>query len=417
MKLTLLIIGVLIAGMLGVSMTGCFKGGNARDLKDKRLNERVPVDLAGVATVSLPPTFRPAGIVNSGDRRWSGGGTTPLEYHLDERRFTYRFLQGQHTVLGGYNADPVILDVTIFNTSAPPNELARLDYSTIGRVYAQNEDRSLSWIRWLPNSEAGAHLRSGEMTDHYDGKSPRLLVMYVDPERRTRVDLFTWTREYDLAEAQRLVREIAASAAPTPALQRHFDDIKTFDRRMEAQRDRLIASLATACGAAPLEPGKTTFGTNCVLYLTPTKRDVKLGAYLGDAPASAMVADGSAKVFPLEQWTYSDFPGEGGMVSGRPSLGLAFVSRDAAGKSSLGTLQAGLRDHREPPPELVDAIGARLSDRALVSLWLFEGYDLMFSPERVKPEEFLERARSYEAGLSSGRIITGVRTTKRPLAP
>jgi hypothetical protein len=399
-----------------------------KELKDRKLDQRTPVNLEGMGTVALPPTFKLQGIVNSGDRKWFGGGTTTLEYHLDKRRITFRFEQGQHTRVGGYSANPVLMDVTLFNDTLSADEMMRVDSTTIGLFYSPTGKSSLNDVEWLPETRNGGVLtRAGKVSKAAAvDDAERWLVIHVDPSKRTRVDFFAWTRVYTAAEATKLVGDVAASVTRMPALATHFAEIDTFDERMERRRDAKLAALAKeleACGIGSLVPGKVTWGKDCVGHLTENRRFLSVGRYLGAAPLSAAQHDPRFRPgFPIS-FKDGDFPSAGGTVDGRPHLDIHMYYWDqpssawtVAGLQALEPSEKFGSDEDRARGEILDRLSkAGAPTRDTAQLWLFHYMDVMFRADEVQLAPFFERAGVYEKGLAEGRIISNVRTTKPPL--
>jgi hypothetical protein len=399
-----------------------------RELKDRKLDQRTAVDLDGIGSVSLPPTFKLQGIVNSGDRNWFGGETTSLEYHLDKRRISFRFEQGQHTRVGGYSANPVLMDVTLFNDTVSVAEMSRIDSTTIDIFYSPTGRSTLSDVEWLPDARSGAALtRAGKVAKTVaSDDAERWLVIHVDPSRRTRVDFYAWTRVYTVAEATKLVSDVAASAARTPALAKHFADIDTFDERMERRRDAKLAELATQlewCGIGLLAAGKVSWGTDCAAHLTENRRFLSVGRYLGSAPLSAAQHDPRFRPsFPMA-FKGGEFPSAGGTVDGLPHLDIHMYYWDqktsawtVAGLQALAPSEKFGSDEDRAQAEILERLSkAASAKRDSAQLWLFHYVDVMFRADEVSLAPFLERAALYERALAEGRIITNVRVTKTPL--
>lgn len=411
---------IVIIVALGV-IVACAGGGLPRDLRDKKLGQRTTVDLASVATVSVPPTFAFDGVVNSGQRRWKGGELTPLEYHLDERRLTFRFVQGQFTTLGGYRASPVILDVTLFNSVVPTVEIENVTATTIDRFYSPDNKTTLASAAWQPEERTGDVVtRVAEARDPYDDKHQRWLLIYTDAARRMRVDLFAWRNAYTIDEARRLVRDVAASLNATAAAQRHFDELKTFDSRMEQLRDTVIAGIEhdlAPCKLPALNAGSAVSSTECVALLSANRRDVFIARYLGRVPLTAATNRSTAEApeFPIA-FGPNDYTGNGS-INGLPNIDIYVLWWDQRTSGwRTGKLQGYLGTEEEAPalePHVVRHLGSR--DDA--HLFRYTHYDVVFNPEHVKTAEFLRDAARLAADLANGKIVAGVRATKPALGP
>jgi hypothetical protein len=411
----LAIIAIVVVVALGV-IVACAGGGLPRDLREKKLDERTTAELAGVATVSVPPTFAFEGVVNSGQRRWKGGELTPLEYHLDERRLTFRFVQGQYTTLGGYRASPVILDVTFFNSSAPKVEIENVSATTIDRFYSPDNKTTLAAAAWQPEERTGDIItRSAEARDPYDDKHPRWLLIHTDGVRRVRVDLFAWRKAYTIDEARRLVRDVAASLTATAAVQRHFDELKTFDTRMEQRRDSVIAQIErdlAPCKLPALSAGSAVSSADCVAVLSANRRDVFIARYLGKVPRSAATnrSTANAPEFPIG-FGPNEYRGNGS-INGLPNIDIYVLWWDQRTSAwSTGKLQ-GYLGTEEAAPALEPHVVRHLGSRDDAHLFRSVHYDVVFNPEHVNTAEFLRDAARFDTDLASGKIVAGVRATK-----
>jgi hypothetical protein len=382
-----------------------------RALAFRRLDDAATVDLDGVATASLPPTFHPVGIVNTGRRRWFGGRTTSLEYHLDETRFTFRFEQGQHTTAGGYSADPVLLDVTLFARDVSAAEVARVEHTTIGRFYPPVNDDAprlsahFAAQRWLP-SDGGTHVAAtneGRGDDVASGPPERWLAIHVDPARRVRVDLYAWRSAYTRDEAVALVRRVAAGLAATPALQAHFDAIATFDARMAARHDRALAAAEeqlAACGVGTLVPGRILEGERCIVRLSENRRALLVVRFLGTAPMAAAT---------FEPHLWPEFP----LVEGAPDHRvMTLFWRPARGEWDVSGLQHTMSWDEDPNDPVRAAMIARVGGRDRVGLVRVAEWDLEFHPDAVDVDAFLASAARAEEALRTGTLLRGV-----PVAP
>ena len=386
-----------------------------RDLRDKKLDERATVTLSGVATAQLPPTFKLEGIVNSGERTWFGGELTPLEYHLDERRLTFRFVQGQHHVAGGYRAYPVILDVTLVNPSAAAQDVEQVSATTIDRFYSPDDKTTLASASWLPEEREGSQVtHTAEAIDPYDKKHARWLLIHTDTARRVRADLFAWRDAYTIAEARELVRNVTASVSISPALERHFAEIKTFDKRMELRRDSMTAAIArdlSACKLPPLAPGTTVGSDDCVALLSANRRMLHVARYLGAVPLTP--GNSVEPQLPLA-FGPNDYRGFG-TIDGRPNLEI-FVLWWDQGRSAWRTSKLqGLAGSDDLADVLEPHVASRLSAREHAHLFRYAEIDLVFHPNRISMKDFLGEAARLEADLAGGKVVAGVNATKPSL--
>ena len=426
-----LIAMALAGGAALLGAVSCSWGRGPRELRDRRLKERVDVPLDGVASVRMPPTFEHAGIVNSGKRTWFGGETTNLEYHLDEGRITWRFEQGQFNRVGGHQANPVLLDLTLYPASASAADIARVDSTTIDIFYSPSGDRRFEDVQWLAPSGAAASDATAPVTriaalegPMAPDDEPRWLAIHTDPARRVRVDFLAWRKAYTREEIERLLPDIAASAAPTSALQAHFDAIPTFDERMKARHAAKLAELesqiAAGCDVKALVPGRSVFGKDCVVWLGESRRDLGVGRFLGRVPRSVARADQFGKLdFPLGTLEGLPAPSGGGSVDARPNLDIR-IFHWADGKwvpAELQAMSSGDAPERETPDwAIVQSLErAPASARESVWLWSMQYYDVEFHPDKIDIPAFFARAAAYERALAEGRIVTGVQATKGEL--
>lgn len=362
------------------------------------------VDLAGVATARAPSTFRFAGVVNSGERNWFGGQTTTLEYHLDTQRLSFRLEAQQHNKIGGQRADPVLLDLTLYERTVPAASIAEVVSTTIGRFYPPLDDRArlaarFAGVGWQPDiADAAAITRSANVAAQSDDAA-RWLVIHTDPVRRVRVDLYVWQTLYTLDDARALARDVAASVRAAPGVQAHFDGIATFDQRMAARHDRTVQSAAAAlgaCGVARLAAGETTFGTDCAAWLSPSRRNLRVARMLGRVPrAAASSRAGLAPSFRLAERL--------------GNTGIATFYWDAPrSRWLIEGLQSSIYEDDDRENPLTAAIAARLNDRANVYLVRFVHHDLQFHAGRVDLPAFLAESARHEAALQAGKVIDSV---------
>jgi hypothetical protein len=141
-----------------------------RELRDKRLDEARPVDLDGLGSVRLAPTFHAAG---------SPRGDPSAMVRADAGRVTFRYEQGQHHVLGGYLANPVLLDVTLLAAPTPATAAPRVDGTTVDTFYGPIDDdlprvtAHFAAQRWLPDQVEGGALTRVAATN--EGRGDDLL--------------------------------------------------------------------------------------------------------------------------------------------------------------------------------------------------------------------------------------------------
>ena len=155
------VITIAVVSMLELGwVTRAFASPWRRVVMQKRVEKAERVDLAGLASIELPPSFKPVG------RGWDGTRdghwhVETLDQHRDDYQITFRFEQAQHQVLGGYLANPVLLHVTLFNPNMPKPDATKITFTTIFKFYppVDNDrprlDAHFEAQRWLPEVVLG----------------------------------------------------------------------------------------------------------------------------------------------------------------------------------------------------------------------------------------------------------------------
>ena len=92
------------------------------------------VDLAGLATVDLPPAFTPVGLGQDGPREGRFDPAT-LDRHHNDYQITFRFEQAPRTLAGRQLAFPALLHVTLFNPDRQKPDPTKITFTTISRFY------------------------------------------------------------------------------------------------------------------------------------------------------------------------------------------------------------------------------------------------------------------------------------------
>jgi hypothetical protein len=396
-----------------------------RTLVVKRFERAERVDLAGLASIELPPSFKPVGRGQGGSR--SGRFDQNLDQHRDDYQITFRFEQAQHHVLGGYLADPVLLHVTLFNPNAPKPDASKITFTTISRFYPpvdNDEPRHQAHFdaqRWLPDERSGeksaetvtrvAATGEGRGDDLVKGPPPRWLVIHVDEARRIRIDLYTWRKMYSEAEARALVKRIAQSVQVTPKLAALFDGVKGVEARDEARFEKAVADALAAlsrCGIRSMGPGMVAWSARCASWLSEERRLLRIARPLGRIPLAA--ATGRWQDAPEYKWTIPD--GRSQKLIGPTDFRLAMMFWD---ERFQRWAVAGFGDHlhedddREFP--LFKAIIPRLHDRTSVHVFALASYDMKYWPDRLALDEFFVEAGRVEAALREGRVVPGLKAT------
>jgi hypothetical protein len=364
-----------------------------RELRDKRLDEARLVELGGLGLVRLAPTFRARGVV-----RADAGGVV------------FRYEQGQHHVLGGHLGNPVLLDVTLLAAPDAGRAVPRIDGTTIGTFYPPVDDPSrrsahFAAQRWLPDTRDAdgaitrvAATNEGRGDDVSSGPPERWLAIHLDPARRVRVDLYAWRSAYSADEARALVRQIAATATTTPALDARLAAIAAEDRT-RAARGRTgpadAAAILRRCGVPRLAAGDAVVGTSCVAHLSADGLRLRVAALVGRVPLAA------SRGTPGQVARFDVAPGA-------PELGVSLMWWDGS-RWAVEGLQHTLSGENLRHPVL-DAVAARLADRGAVHLLRTFGVDFEHAPEGVADlEPFLAETERQVSALTAGTLLPGVR--------
>src|SRR5215207_10155284 len=298
------VISIAFASVLGLDwVTRATASPWRRVIAQKRFETPERVDLAGLATIELPPSFKPVGRNREGGR--SGFHPETLNEHRDDYEITFRFEQGQHHLLGGYLADPVLLHVALYNPGRPKPDATKVTFTMIRKFYppVDNDEPRLNAHfaaqRWLPEIVSGdavtrtAATNEGRGDELSSGPPERWLVIHVDPTRRIRIDLYAWRKIYSAEEAQTLVRRIAESVQTTPKLAAMFDGVKVLEAREEAQFERAVsvalASLSQ-CGIRSMGPGMVAWSDRCASWLSEDRRFLRIARPVGRIALASVTA-------------------------------------------------------------------------------------------------------------------------------
>ena len=415
-----LLISLVIASMLGLGwVTRAFASPWRRAVIQKRFETAERVDLAGLASIDLPPSFKPAGRGWSNQRKGHFDVAT-LDQHRDEDEIMFRFEQGQHHVLGGYLADPVLLNVTLYNPAKPKPDATKITATTVQKFYPPvNTDwprfnAHFDAQRWLPDVVTGdavtraAATGEGRGDNVVSGPPLRWLVIHVDPTRRIRIDLFAWQKMYSVDEARALVKRIAESVQTTPKLAALFDGIKDAEAREEAEFDKLVSGALAQlgqCGIRSIGPDMVAWSDRCASWLSEDRRFLRLARPIGRIPlTAATVRERGVPKFPVELPALPVDP------RGKSALRVAMLFWDDA---TNGWKVAGI-DHQHDEWEHIDrplvlAILLRLKDRASAHLVAFESHDLRFFPEHLVIDRFVTESDRIATALRAGTVVRGVR--------
>ena len=390
-----------------------------RTLVMQRFERTERVSLAGLASIELPPSFKPVGRGQDGSR--SGKLDENLDKHRDDYQITFRFEQGQHHVLGGYLADPVLLHVTLFNPNAPKPDASKISFTTIPRFYppAGNDrprlDAHFAAQRWLPDVQTAdavtraAATGEGRGDNLVSGPPERWLVIHVDETRRIRVDLYTWRKMYSVDEARALVKRIAESVEVTPKLAELFEGVKSVEAREAARFDRTVTdALAelSKCGVRSMGPAMVAWSDRCASWLSENRRFLRIARPLGSIPLSA--ATGRWQDAPAFKVVVPG--GRSPKLIGPTDFRLAMIFWDDKLKQwSVAGFGEHLHEHDDPSSDLIAAITPRLHDRGSAHVLALASHDLEFWPERVALGEFFAEADRVAGALREGKMVAGVR--------
>ena len=414
------LVTVVVVSVLGVGwVTRAFASPWRRIVVQKRLEKAERVDLAGLASIELPSSFKPVGR-GWGNSREGHFSPATLAQHRDDYQIMFRFEQGQHHVLGGYLADPVMLYVTLYNPSKPKPDATKITATTIQKFYPPvNTDwprfnAHFEAQRWLPDVVTGdavtraAATGEGRGDNVVAGPPLRWLLIHVDPTRRIRIDLFVWQRMYSIEEAQALVRRVAESMQTTPKLAAMFDGIEGNEAREEAEFEKVVAGALAQlgqCGIRSIGPEMVAWSDRCASWLSEDRRFLRLARPIGRIPLAA--ATGRVRGVPQYRVEVPTLPAD---PRGKSALRVAMLFWD---DSTDAWKVAGI-DHEHDEWEHIDrpivsAIVLRLKDHASVHFVAFESHDLRFFPEHLVVERFLTEADRVAAALRAGTLARGVR--------
>lgn len=378
------------------------------------------VDLAGLATIELPASFKPVGRGQDGPRLGHFDPAT-LGRHRNDYQITFRFEQGQHTTAGGALANPVLLHVTLFNPGKPKPDATKIGFTTISAFYpaAGNDrprlDAHFAAQRWLDDESTGDAVTRVAATNEGRGEATasgpinRWLVIHVDPTRRIRVDLYAWRTMYSVDDARALVRRIAESVQTTPKLAELFaaanDAAALEDTRFEAAVRSALTSLSQ-CGIRSIGPGMVAFSDRCASWLSDDRRYLRVARTMGRIPVSATKGDGRS----VPELQVEMPPGRSARLVAQADFRMTQLFWHDAVK---GWVLDGFGEprHRDDSPDaaLVTAITPYLRDRTSVYLVAMASYDLRLTPDSVALADFLAESDRVAAALREGKVVPGVR--------
>jgi len=415
------VVTVVVVSLLGLGwVTRAFASPWRRVAVHERFEKAERVDLLGLASIDLPPSFKPVGR-GWGNSREGHFSPATLDQHRDDYQIMFRFEQGQHHVLGGYLADPVMLYVTLYNPSKPKPDATKITATTIQKFYPPvNTDwprfnKHFEAQRWLPDIVTGdavtraAATGEGRGDNVVAGPPLRWLVIHVDPTRRIRVDLYAWRKMYSIEEAQALVRRVAESVQTTPKLAAIFDAVHGVEAREEAKFERTVNHALAAlgqCGIRSMGPGMTAWSDRCASWLSEDRRFLRIARTMGRIP----LASATGRWQDAPEFEAAMPAGRSPKLVGPPDFRMAQLFWDEPRRRwSIGGFGDHLHDDDSIDADLIKAIVPRLRDRASVHLLALASYDLKFWPERVAVTEFLVESDRVATALRDGKVVPGVR--------
>ena len=396
---------------------------SARGLVQQPSQQSERADLAGLASIELPASFKPVGRGQDGPRLGHFNPAT-LGRHRNDYQITFRFEQGQRTLPSGRLANPVLLHVTLFNPGRPKPDATKIGFTTIAPFYppAGNDrarlDAHFAAQRWLDDVVTGEAVTRAAATNEGLGDSvssgppERWLVIHVDPTRRVRVDLYAWRTMYSVDEARALVRRAAESVQTTPKLAALFDGLggapAREDATFEATERAALAALGQ-CDIRSMGPGMIAWSDRCASWLSDDRRYLRVARTMGRIPLAA--ATPGWQVAPEYAIT---LPGGRSPKLGGPAafrVAQVFWHDAAKGWAIAGF---GERRHTDDAPDapLMSAITPHLRDRTSVHLLALASYDLQRAPDRIALAEFIAEADRISTALREGRVVAGVRAMR-----
>jgi hypothetical protein len=381
-----------------------------------------PVSLAGLATIELPSDFKPVGRVQDGPRTGNFDPAT-LGQHRNDYQITFRLEQGQRTLPGGKLANPVLLNVTLFNPAKPRPDAHRIDFTTIPQFYppAGNDrprlDAHFAAQRWLEEEVTGDAVTRVAATNEGRGDSAanrppeRWLVIHVDPARRVRVDLYAWRSLHSADDARALVRRIAESVQTTPRLAELFGGAAGAevpeDTRLETSLRAALTALSP-CGVRSIGPGMVAFSDRCAAWLSDDRRSLRVARAVGRIPVAAAKGDGRS----VPELQVEMPPGRSAALVGPSAFRVAQLFwHDAVNGWVIGGFGDPLYKDDAHDPPLITAITPYLRDRKTIYLVALASYDLTLSPDRTPIAEFLTESDRVATALRDGTVVPGVHAT------
>ncbi len=369
------------------------------------------IDLLGLASLELPRGFQLVGLVDAGDRpsAYTLKTTVAPRFARDRGAATMRLEQDPSTDWGGYQREPVLLTITLYNPALPAPDADAVRPVRVHRYYTPITDQVIAADspRWRSEREGSLRWRWLEMED---SGHARWMVVLTDPARHLRLDLFSWKEKLSLDEARALLRDAAASLQTTAALAQHFDLVASADQRVAAlagQRLTEYQRLLTELGLPSLRADEPVLGETIAALLERSSGTLTVARMIGSVP----LADGTPRgLRGRPEIALALKPGQyvgGSTINGLPNLKIAMLYWDnTAALWRASELQARTGREDEALPRLMQAVAARLTDRGRAHL-------LRVTSVRLSPEwgdaaalpKFLGDSQVYQTDLAAGRIV------------
>lgn len=380
------------------------------DLRNKRLGERMVVNLDGLGTATLPPSFKLLGLAATRNGGGPAEHVVPKDRHRDTAAAMFRFEQGHLNDLGGNKSEPVLLNLTLYPTNSDPSKLLRPTSFFVHRYFSPTDSTiPFDSPRWKTEPGDGTLTRWLEMDDPFDRNRPRWAILHIDARRNVRIDFFAWRREYPIETALKLVRDIAGSVVHSPELENHLRFVASYDQRMTTLREQRLADLErrlASLGIPALKPGEIVFSTRCAAWLDADRDAVWIGRYLGRFPFEATSIAGVSRPKIALSLRPDQYPGQG-TIAGLPSINIDLLWVDpASGRWRSVDLQRTEAMGEEALPDFVKSVLERVGQRNAAHLFRFAHF---YQPPALDDlegaAEFLSRADQFESDLAAGKIL------------
>jgi len=186
----------------------------------------------------------------------------------------------------------------------------------------------------------------------------------------------------------------------TARLDEFLERIVADDRR-KAERSKAAPAEAEAvlrrCGVQRLTPGEASIGSTCVAYLSAGSRELRVAVLLGLVPFAASLG----RPDQVPQFA---------VAPDAPDYGVSLMWWNGT-RWAVEGLQYSLAGQSLSHPVL-DALAARLSDRASVHVLQTYVIDFQYYPDGVDNlGPFLVEAEQHAAALIGGKLLPGLRGT------